>query len=59
MATFPTAINETRALKLGDKFPYLLWHELTIENLLVYYSKTTYLIAITPQPMRFPAPPVG
>jgi len=30
VAAFPAAINETRALKLGDKFSYLLRHEITV-----------------------------
>ena len=29
MAAFPAAINETGALKRGDKFFYFLWHEIT------------------------------
>jgi hypothetical protein len=30
VAAFPAAIDETRALKLGDKFSYLLRHEITV-----------------------------
>jgi hypothetical protein len=30
VAALPAAINETRALKLGDEFSYLLRHEITI-----------------------------
>jgi hypothetical protein len=30
VAAFPAAINETRALKLGDKFSYLLRHGITV-----------------------------
>ena len=29
MAAFPAAMNETGALKRGDKFFYFLWHEIT------------------------------
>jgi len=30
VAAFPAAINETCAFKLGDKFSYLLRHEITV-----------------------------
>jgi hypothetical protein len=30
VATFPAATNETRTFKLGDKFAYLLRHEITV-----------------------------
>ena len=30
VAAPPAAIDETRALKLGDKFSYLLRHEITV-----------------------------
>jgi hypothetical protein len=30
VAAFPAAINETRPLKLGDKFSHLLRHEITV-----------------------------
>ena len=30
VVAFPTAIDETCAFKLGDKFSYLLWHEITV-----------------------------
>jgi hypothetical protein len=31
VAAVPAAISETRAFKLGDKFSYLLRHEITVE----------------------------
>jgi hypothetical protein len=30
VAAFSATINETRAFKLSDKFPYLLRHEITL-----------------------------
>ena len=31
MTAFSAAIDEPGAFKLGDKFFYLLWHEITVE----------------------------
>ena len=30
VAAFSAAIDEACAFKLGDKFSYLLWHEITV-----------------------------
>jgi hypothetical protein len=29
VTAFPATIGEARTFKLGGKFPYLLWHEIT------------------------------
>ena len=43
VTAFPAAINETRALKLGDEFPYLLRHEITVGDLPEQLKRTQRL----------------